>query len=46
MINNDNKSELSSPEETRAEFNPGQSAIKLGIDSESFRELMSTSTFM
>ena len=30
MINNTIK--LSSPEETRPEFNPGQSAIKLGID--------------
>jgi transposase len=32
MISNDLKSELSSPEETRPEFNPGKSAIKLGID--------------
>jgi len=33
MINNDTKSsELSSPEETRPEFNPGRAIIKLGID--------------
>jgi hypothetical protein len=32
MINNDIKSEMSSLEETRLEFNPGKSAIKLGID--------------
>jgi transposase len=32
MISNDLKSELSSPEETRPEFNPGKGAIKLGID--------------
>ncbi len=32
MINNDIKSELSSLEETRPEFTPGNVAIKLGID--------------
>lgn len=32
MIRNDTKSELSSLEETRSEFNPGKTAIKLGID--------------
>ena len=32
MISNDTKSELSSPEETRPEFNPGKAPIKLGID--------------
>src|SRR6266404_4786812 len=32
MIRNDTKSELSSLEETRPEFNPGKTVIKLGID--------------
>src|SRR6266481_2043949 len=32
MIRNDTKSELSSPEETRPEFNPDKAPIKLGID--------------
>jgi len=32
MIRNDTKSELSSLEETRPEFNPGKRLIKLGID--------------
>ena len=31
-MDDNNKSELSSPEETRPEFNPGKGAIKLGID--------------
>ena len=31
-MNNDTKSELSSLEETRPEFNPGKTTIKLGID--------------
>ena len=31
-MNNDTKSELSSLEETRPEFNPGKATIKLGID--------------
>ena len=31
-MNNDTKSELSSLEETRSEFNPGKAVIKLGID--------------
>ena len=31
-MNSSNNTELSSPEETRPEFNSGESAIKLGID--------------